>query len=244
MKTMLKFYLIIGIFICSLQNVNAQQLTVNDATDEYEKQQYPAVVVLMEPSTDKVKDAWEDYLRDKYKVKLKGKGMFSNSDVLRAEKIDFSAISSKKMDFYTKVVKENDLTKMSVFASLGYDIKIGQAQNPQEYYNMKGVVQSFLNDFLKGYYEGEVKNAENKVSSLEKDQVDYKKNMENNEKKIEDLRKENEDLVEKINKAQNDWGTATQDVVNNRQKMEVMLRQLAMNSTNNLNTPINNNNKQ
>lgn len=242
MKTMLKFYLIAGIFICALQNVNAQQLTVNDATDEYEKQQYPAVVVLMEPSTDKVKDAWENYLRDKYKVKLKGKGWFSNSDVLRAEKVNFSAISARKMDFYTKVVKENDLTKMSVFASLGYDIKIGQTQNPQEYYNMKNVVQNFLNDFLRNYYQEEVKTSEDRVVSLEKDQTDYKKSMEDNEKKIEDLRKENEDLVEKINKAQNDWSTATQDVVNNRQKMEVMLRQLAVSSTNNLNN--NNNDKQ
>lgn len=243
MKAILKFYIIIGLFTFFVQSINAQQLTVNDATDEYEKQQYPAVVVLMEPSTDKVKDAWENYLKDKYKVKLRGKGMFSNSDVLRAEKVDFSAISSKKMDFYTKVVKENDLTKMSVFASLGYDIKIGQAQNPQEYYNMKNVVQNFLNDFLRDYYQAEVKTSEEKVVSLEKDQADYKKSMEDNEKKIEELRKENEDLVEKINKAQNDWSTATQDVVNNRQKMEIMLRQLAANSTNN-NTIINNNNKQ
>lgn len=196
----------------------------------------------MEPNVDKVKAAWESYLRDKYKVKLKKKGWFSNNDVLQAEKVNFDAISAKKMDFYTKVVKENDLTKMSVFASLGYDINVGQAQNPREYYNMKNIVQNFLNDFLRDYYQEEVKTAENLVASLEKDQADYKNKMEDNEKKIADLRKENEDLVTKVNQAQNDWATATQEVTNNRQKLEVMLRQLAVNSTNN--PIINNDNKQ
>ena len=57
----------------------------------------------MEPATKDVRDAFQDFLKKNYDVKLKGDGLFSNKDVLYAEKVKINTISDKNLDFYAKI---------------------------------------------------------------------------------------------------------------------------------------------
>lgn len=227
MKFLLK--IVISLIIFSLAgSVAAQQLNMMDGIVRYQNRDYPAVIVQMEPDPKTVKKTWEDYIRREHDINMKGIGFLTNKDVLTAEEVSFPAISSKNMDFYTKVIEENDATKMMVFATLGYDIPIDKDRNYKEYIAMKAVVSDFIDNFLPAYYMERLETAKSAVAGLEDDQKDLHKDIEDNQKEIEDLRKENEKLQKKLNETQAELQAALELLSKRRTKLETIKDQLAI----------------
>lgn len=222
-------FTIIIIITCLITSAtaNAQELRVDNEQVTYKDNAYPAIVVYMEPGTKEVKKAWQDYIKDKYDIRLHGLGFLVNRDVLSAEGVDFQEISPNKMDFYTKVVEDNDQTKMAVFASLGYDIQVGSQNHYTGYYNMKNIVQDFLDTFLPNYYQDKINEVENRISDLQKTQEDKRNQISDNEKEINRLRNENDRLAEEINTTQETWTEAQDHLATLQQKLEDVRRQLA-----------------
>lgn len=206
----------------------AQQLNMLDGMVQYQKRDYPGVIVQMEPDPKTVKKAWEDYIRQEHDINMKGIGFLTNKDVLTAEEVSFPAISTKKMDFYTKVIEENDATKMMVFAALGYNIPIDKDRNYKEYIAMKAVVSDFIDNFLPAYYMERLETAKSTVADLEDDQKDLREDIEDNKKEIRDLIKENEKLQKKLNKSQDELETALELLSKRRTKLEYIKNELAI----------------
>lgn len=192
--TVFIFFTIIG------QNMFSQNLKLQNTETEFNKNNYPCIEVVIEPNPDEVKDAWEDYMKDNYDVKMKGNGLFTNKDVLRAEQVKINIISNKELDFYTRIVKEAERTKMCVFGSFGYDIPISKKEYPNEFEAMEAMTKRFLKDYLPNYYEEWIDHAQDKLADLEDDRKDMNKKMEKNIKEIEKLTQENEELKEKLSK--------------------------------------------
>lgn len=186
----------------------AQDLELINTQIDYEGTTYPCIRVMLEAGTDQVKDAWDDFIKDKYDVKMRGYGFLANKDVLRAEKAEFKAISGKQLDFYTKVVENGDKTSMSVFASFGYDIHVGPESYPQEYAAMKNVLQSFLDQFIPNYYNGQISIVKDKLKDLEKEEDDMKKELKENEKEIKELSKRNEEIEQALKEKEREIDTA------------------------------------
>ncbi len=221
--------IIINLIILALTvPVTAQQLNMMDGMVQYQKRDYPAVIVQMEPDPKTVKKAWEDYIRREHDINMKGIGFLTNKDVLTAEEVSFPAISTKEMDFYTKVIEENDATKMMVFAALGYNIPIDKDRNYKEYIAMKAVVSDFIDNFLPAYYMERLETAKSAVADLEGDQKDLRKDIEDNQKEIEKLRKENEKLQEKLNETQTELQAALELLSKRRTKLQTIKDQLAI----------------
>lgn len=230
MKTFIKKYFTSIIIVSCLfigATANAQELQVDNEQVMYKDNTYPAIVVYMEPDTKEVKKAWQDYIKDKYDIRLHGLGFLVNRDVLSAEGVDFQQISPDKMDFYTKVVEDNDQTKMAVFASLGYDIQVGSQNHYTGYYNMKNIVQDFLDTFLPNYYQDKINDAENRISDLQKTQEDKRNQIADNQKEINDLQAENNRLNQEISNTENEWRDAKDNLATLQQKLEEVRRQLA-----------------
>lgn len=174
--------------------VQAQELSLTETLLKYDKETRPAIQVVLEPEPDELKKVWEDYMKDEFKVKLKGTGLFSNKDVLSAEEVKISEISSKKLNFYTRIVEKGANTEMSVFASLGYDLHIGKDNYPSEFAQIKKITLDFLNQYLPNYYQERLKEAEDQFSSLTKDRDKLEGNIADNSEKIEKLTRENEKM--------------------------------------------------
>lgn len=173
--------------------LNAQSLTVENSMTDYDEKTYPAVTVTMNPSPDKVKEEFEDYMKDNYDVKMKGTGLFSNRDVLYADRVDIEKISDKTLDFRAKIIERGDITELSVFGSFGYDLPISRERFPEEYRQLKRITVDFINEFLPDYYKDRVDETEEMLEDLVKDREKLKDDITDNEEEIEKLRKENEE---------------------------------------------------
>lgn len=184
--------------MCFVLPVFSQTLDIQDVTVKYEKTEYPAIEVMIQPETDEVRDAWEDFLKDKYDVKMRGNGFLANKDVLRAEETKFKAISDKQMDFYSKIVEDDHMTRIAVFASFGYDIHINQARYPAEYDAMKNVLKAFLQSYLPDYYNRRISDMKSVIKGLESERKEMEKEEKDNREEIQKLSERNEELSKSI----------------------------------------------
>lgn len=195
------------LFLFLYSNISAQQLMISDGTVNYKKDNRPCIEVNLEPEPKEVKDAFKDWLKDNYDVKLKGFGFLTNKDVLYAENVSIQEVSDKNLNFYTKVVEDGEQTKMSVFASYGYDIHINPEKYPRAFRKIEELTDNFVADYLPKFYQNRIKNAEERLSDLQKRQKDLEDNISDNKgdiekmyKEIEELKKENEELIQDLSK--------------------------------------------
>lgn len=183
----------ITLFICialfvSL-SVNAQSLVPEKSTIEHNNKMRPCLLVKLDPEPKTLKKAWIKFLKKEYDFKLKGMGWFSNKDLLHTEEVTIEKLSSKKMDFYTYVVEDENGSEMKVFASLGYDIYLNEEEYPVEFKAMNEMIVSFLKQYLPEYYNGKIYESEKTIKSLNKEIKNLKKDIKNNENNIEKLNK-------------------------------------------------------
>jgi len=189
---------------------------------DYQKETYPAVVVTMEPEAKAVKQAFENFMKDEYDVHLRGIGFLANKDVISAEEVTIPRISDKAMDFHAKIIEENGMTKMYVFGALGYDVSVSKANDNTDFQAMKQIVNKFTKSYLPDYYQQKLDKVDEKISSLQDEEKDYKGNLEDNQKEIEDLRKENKELREKLEETQTALQKALEERTKQREELEAI----------------------
>ena len=114
--------LILFVFIFYSTSVFSQDISIKDATVEYEDKSRPSLSVTISPDTKEVKKKWKDFMDDKYDINVKGIGFLTNKDVLTSEQVTIDKITNKQIDFYAKVVESDDQTRLDIFAAPGYDI--------------------------------------------------------------------------------------------------------------------------
>lgn len=204
----------------------AQRLVISEDVLTYKKEERASVQVFMEPEPKVVKKAFEDWMKDKYNVNLKGIGFLANKDVLSAERVSIPEVSGKEMDFYAKVIEKNDNTEMSVFASYGYEIHISPEKYPTEFRAIKGIVQTFLNDWLPVYYNNQVSMTSEQLSDLRNDQSRLEETIADNKREMEKLAQENEKLARKLNKNERDLEELSQTLNTKKDKLESINKML------------------
>ena len=162
----------------------AQTYKIDTSHIEFKDKFRPCLITEIDPEPDVVKEAWHNYLKDKYDIKLSGIGLFSNRDLLEAEEVLFKAISPKRLSFYTKITETKSGSEMATFAALGYDIFIGPDNYPQEFASIERIMDQFLYQYLDNYYDEEIKATSKKIKSLDNDKKDRLKEIEKNNKEI------------------------------------------------------------
>lgn len=170
--------------------VNAQSLVPEKSTIEHNNSMRSCLLVKLDPEPKTLKNAWIDFLKKEYDFKLNGMGWFSNKDLLHAEEVTIQKLSSKKMDFYTYVVEDENGSEMKVFASLGYDIYLNEEQYPVEFKAMNEMIVSFLKQYLPEYYNKIINESADRVKSLNREIKSLKEDIKDNNDNIEKLSKE------------------------------------------------------
>lgn len=220
------FLTAIALVLISNLALNAQKLSVENAMVNIDDKQVSAVKVIMNPSPDKVKDEFRDFIKDRYDVKMKGIGFLSNKDILSAEGVQIPAITTKNMDFKAKVVENGDNTEMYVFGMLGYDINISPEKYRTEYRAMKNITVDFLNGFLPDYYKDRVDETQDMVSDLLDDRNDLRDDISDNKEKIVELEKENKELNSKLKDTESKMKEAEKSLEKRRNSLQQVNREL------------------
>ncbi|MCB0560340.1 MAG: hypothetical protein H6573_27785 [Lewinellaceae bacterium] len=212
---------------------DAQVPELTNATIQHNKAERPCIMVAIESEPKALKEAWQDFIKDNYDVKLKGIGFLANKDLLDAEKVQFKAISDKEMNFYTFFDEKKDKTEMYVFASLGYDIYLDRGEYPQEYRAMRNIVDKFVTKYVPSYYQQQVAESQDLLSSLKKeignlmgDISDNQKAIEKNLKAIDKLRDKNKDLSSDLDKKQDRLKEVQQLLEQRQEKLKEAKKEL------------------
>jgi hypothetical protein len=166
--------------------VHSQSITPEKSTIEYNGSMRPSIMVHLDPKTKSLKKSWVKFLKDEYDFKLKGAGWFRNKDVLYADEVVVKRLSSKQMDFYTRVVEDENYSEMQVFISFGYDIYVNEAEYPNEFNAMNEMLVAFLKYHLPHYYSEEMKTATKRVNTLNKEINSLRKDIDKNNRDIEE----------------------------------------------------------
>lgn len=183
--------------VLSLQ-VSAQEVVFTTESVVYDGKERMSVSTIIAPEPDVVKEAFEDWMKDEYDVKMKGSGLFTDKDVLTAEEAKVSVISPKFIDFYARSVPSGDQTQFSVFASFGYNVHIEPETYPQEFAAMQDLHYAFVSEFLPQWYQEQIGDTEEVVADLSDDIESFKDDMDKNLKDQAELREEMEEMKQSL----------------------------------------------
>lgn len=226
----MKYLMTITIAILFTGMCLAQNLEFEITKIEFNDEKVEVVQTNLEPGSDEVREAFENYMDDTYGVDLDGKKfLFFDKGYIMAEAINVPEISDKNITLYAKTSEsKNGPTALNIFASTGNSNWITDNENPGAFKAMKNIARKFTADYLPDYYNSEIKKAKEAVANLESDVNDMKDEIEDNENKIttkkdeiEELKKENveiegviADTERKIEKAKKAVGNRKSDLDN------------------------------
>ncbi len=171
-------------------DLSAQSLVPEKSTIMHNDKTRPCLMLKLDPEPKMLKNAWINFLEKEYDFKLKGMGWFSNKDLLHAEEVTILKLSSRKMDFYTHVVEDENGSEMKVFASLGYDIYLNEENYPVEFKALNEMMLSFLKQYLPEYYNHKIEETSERVVSLTKEIKSLNEDIKDNNDHIDKLAKE------------------------------------------------------
>lgn len=122
----------------------AQLYEARTGSVSFEKRSRDAVQVQVEATADWTREYWQRWLKDNYKIKLKGNGMLGvgKSDYLTASQVLISSATNQLIDLYSTVTAPADtVAELSVWAATGPDTFL--AASGREFGPMRDIVQRF-----------------------------------------------------------------------------------------------------
>lgn len=228
MKSLKRTFLLIALFFTS-QVHGQSSIQATDAFVDFDGAQRPCLQLHLDPEPKTLKKAWKDYLQDHYDLKLKGIGFLSNKDLLSAEEQNVAQISSKLLDFYTQIVEDQNGSEMKVFVRYGYDIYMTEANNPNDYAAVHGIINDFLKFYLPKYYQEKINDTEKRVEELVKETSKLNEEIADDTEKISVLKQEIEEMEATL-KTKNELLESTNEKLTMRthkmERMRTQLRQL------------------
>lgn len=197
-------YLLAMFFTILTLGIQAQNLSYQDSSIEFEGDQVQTIDVLLSPQVNTIKDKFENWMDENYDVDLDGKKLlFFDKEFLTANGVVIPQISDKKIDLKVKVDETKaGLTKLNVFASFGYNNWITEEDHPYEYAALRSIVYNFISDYLPKYYYQKVDDSTKNLASLSEKRADLKDDVKENEEDINKLEKENKEILIKLKENQ------------------------------------------
>ena len=104
-------------------------------------------------------------------------------------------LSTKKINFYTHIVEDENGSEMKVFASYGYDIYMDQEKYNAEFSIIKNIFANFIQAYLPKYYEEQIEDTQDRMEDLADEIDDLKSDIVDDKEDIEDLQGEIEELT-------------------------------------------------
>lgn len=209
-----------------ISSLGAQHLIIEQSTIIHNDEPRACIRVQMDPLPKEVKKAWRDYLDDNHDIDLKGIGFLSNKDMLSAEGVNFSEISSKELSLYTEVIEQGNFTEMRVFAALGHDIYLNETDYPLEFNRLQNTVEAFIGSYLPNHYQTLVAETEEELQDLTERQEDLTEDIADNREDIAKLEKENLEKTKELTEVENQIRSMNNILQARREKLQQVDRKI------------------
>jgi len=193
----------------------------------YDGKKRSSIEVIVTPEPKELKKAWHDYMENDHDINMKGIGWFSNKDVLTAEEVNITKLSSNTIDFHTKIIDVEDGTQMSVFAAKGYDIYINLEDHPKEFGRMELMLRDFLGSYIPEYYSNQIDNQADEVEDLVEKRASQEEDVEDKKEEIVLLKDEISSLEESIKQTESDIQETENSLNVERERLEELRMKLA-----------------
>jgi len=172
-----------AILLGSHYTCNAQTYKIDTTTVTFETKSRDCLFSTVDPPSKELKKALKHYLKKTYQIKLKGVGFLTNKDFLNAQDVRCGSISSKRLNIYAHITQAPTVSQMSFFASFGYDIFVDPKIYPNEFGELKNIMNRFLLEYLNEYYSQEVINTSKKIKKNNDKRTKLAKRIDKNERK-------------------------------------------------------------
>jgi hypothetical protein len=183
-----KYFITIVLVLYSFKLV-AQGLQPMVSTIKHDKQNIACWVINADPEPKTLKKAWNTFLKDNYRFKLKGIGLFANKDLLQAEAVRVGVISKTPVNFFTHIVEDDSGSEMKVFVSDQQQYFSSNYQESQ-FNELADIMKSFLKSYLPQYHQSKINDTEIRISELNQETEDLEEEIAENLESIEEMENE------------------------------------------------------
>jgi uncharacterized coiled-coil protein SlyX len=204
----------------------AQDLTPTEGVIAYRDAPRACWVVHVDPEPRTLKQAWKDYVKDEFDVKVKGIGFLANKDLISAEEAVISRISSDPINFYAHIVEDVNGSEMKLFAEVNSGEFASDNSHSNAFRALKNIMDDFLAEYLPTYYQSRVNDAEKRMVELSNEREDLKEAIAKDSQEIAELEDEIEQRRLKLESNQNKLDLAESKLEARKQKLERIRNQL------------------
>lgn len=183
---MKKIICFISIVFFALSGMNAYSQTIEIETKSviYEKTIKKCLAAQVDPEESALTKSWANYLKKNYKIKMKGFGLFSNSDVLTAKNVVIESISPDTINLFTNIEETPTGSEIKIFASTVNNVDMDNENYPNEFNSLRIMLKTFLNQFINEYYTEKISESSKTIKIYNKDKIKLIKTINSNKKKI------------------------------------------------------------
>jgi hypothetical protein len=183
-------------------------------------------VVNLDPEPKTLKKAWQDYIKKEFDVKMKGAGFFLNNDLLSAEQVMLTSVSTDPLNLHTNIVEDVNGSEMKVFAELKSEIYANRSSQAPAFRALREILEDFLAEYLPAYYHSRVTDAEKRLVELAEEREDLKKDIARDADKIEELQQQIEERELKLEANRAKLELAESKLVARKEKLERIRNQV------------------
>lgn len=208
------------------QNINAQEAayTITYSHIEFKGDQCACVHVEIDPGAKATKDAWEDFLKDKYEIKLKGRFEMVAKEVM------FPKLSAVPIDFHTIITGDESFSQIDLMLAFDKKSFATPESNAAEFAKMKQLLDEFLPGFLRKYYASEIKAHAKVVKKMKKKNKKLLKANKKLTKKMQKNQKTRETLNKAVQLSSEGISTSMETIAKLQEENQQMEQQIQENS--------------
>lgn len=198
------FLLILSSLCLLAGSVRAQLYEVTTGEVTYDHRNRPALKVSVEGSVETTRDFWQDYMKEAYSIRFKSGalatlGLKGKRDALAAQQVPGTSIASRPVDLYVNLGALNDsTTEVVFFGGFGDKTYFEPTTTAPEFRALRTMLEKFAPAARVNAYQVQVKEAENNVTTAQKEQDKLirslqaaQKSTAANLKRIDELTREN-----------------------------------------------------
>lgn len=201
----------------------AQKLQLTEGMVNHNGVEQASIIATIEPPTKAIKEALKDWMKEEHEVDLKGYGILTNKATLSAERVIIPEISKKRIDFFAKVTKEGNKSKVHFFSSFGPEVPINAVAFPTAFASLQNLSLDFLDDFLPKWYRSRIAEAQEVVSDLRQKRENLMNNQEDNQEEITEIEQDLDEAESDLNKDLNALHEVGHKLKNSRRSLSYIV---------------------
>lgn len=232
--------IVFGVFFVNAQNGPYSiigKTTVFNTTLEYDGNPNPAFRVIFQGDRKDLQDAWSDFMKDNYDVRLKRSG-----SLRVAPEIHLPDVTNKMVTLYSLVNEKAPEAGLTVAVSVNRYEYISPKEYPEESEKIKTFLKRFVKYYQLRIVESELEkiqdvhddvqsdlekavkdktDVDKDIVKLEGDILKAKSDISKNEKKILELEADNNELQNEITESNNEIDQLKLDLENKKKDVEM-----------------------